>query len=348
MSCSRQKKWQETLCSSNEQGMALLITIMTVSLLIAVTMQFHKTTWQQFVVAHNYQAATQLTAIADSGINIAAALLENDGAENTADSLLESWATLDQEKFEEAFPDGSLQLQVVDLSSRLQINSLVQENDRNDDAAGADNTEGEVRQLFLNLLLSGTFAIDDETEAQGILDALIDWLDSDDKESDLGAEDSYYQSLEKPYSCRNGPVQYLEELLLIKGMTPELLLGTAENPGLAEYLTVKGNDGKVNINTAPLPVIKSFDALISDELLEKFDTYRKDKEHAENLANPNWYREVDGWPGDIVLQEKLMRVTSSYFEIIATGKLASQSRTVHVVATRSDAGEIQLLGRKME
>ncbi len=344
MSFSRQKKWYWP----KEQGMALLITIMTVSLLIAVTMQFHKTTWQQFVVANNYQAATQLEVIADSGINIATALLENDGAENPTDSLLEPWATLEKEKFAEAFPSGTLQLQIVDLSGRLQINSLVQENDSNDGAAGVDNTEGEVRQLFLNLLLSGTFAIEDETEARGILDAVIDWLDTDDKESDLGAESSYYESLEKPYSCRNGPIQYLEELLLIKGMTPELLFGTPEHQGLAEYLTINGDDGKVNINTAPLAVIKSFDALIGEELLEKFDAYRKDQEHEENLANPNWYREVDGWPGDIVLQENLMTVTSSYFQIIATGKLASQSRTVQVVAERSGADEIKLFGRKTE
>ena len=332
----------------DEQGMALLITIMTVSLLIAVTIQFHKTTWQQFVVANNYQAATQLESIADSGINIATALLENEDAENTIDSLLKPWATLGREKFTEIFPSGSLQLQVVDLSGRLQINSLIQKNAGNEDAAAGDNSEDEIRQLFLNLLLSGTFAIDDENEARGILDAVIDWLDADDQESDLGAESSYYQSLDKPYSCRNGPIQYLEELLLIKGMTPELLFGTPEHKGLAEYLTVNGDDGKININTAPLPVIKSFDPLIGEELLEKFDTYRKDQEHEENLANPNWYREVVGWPGDIVLQEKLMTVTSSYFQIIATGKLASLSRRVQVVAERLDAGGIKLLGRKME
>ena len=345
MRAGRTKKWYR----SDEQGMALLITIMTISLLIAVTIQFHKTTWQQFVVADNYQAATQLGAIADSGINIATALLEADGAENTTDSLLESWALLDGETFGEVFPSGSLQLQVVDLSGRLQINSLVQEKDINDgDAADAETSEGEVRQLFLNLLLSGTLPVEDETEARTLLDAVIDWLDADDKESDLGAESSYYQSLAKPYSCRNGPLQYPEELLLIKGMTPELLFGTVEQKGLVDYVTVNGEGGKVNINTAPLPVIKCFDALISDELLDKFDAYRKDQEHAENLANPNWYREVDGWPGDIVLNEKLMSATSSYFQIIATGRQGSQTRTVQVVAERSNDGEINLFGRKME
>ncbi len=332
----------------DEQGMALLITIMTVSLLVAVTIQFHKTTWQQFVVANNYKVDTQLGAIADSGVNIALSLLQNDGAENNYDSLLENWSILNQEKFEKLFPSGSLQMQVVDLSGRLQINSLVQKKDVTKGVVGNSNTESEARQLFLNLLLSGAFPIEDETEARSILDAVVDWLDADDKESDLGAENSYYQSLPEPYSSRNGPIQYIEELLLIKGITPELLFGSGEYKGLADYLTVYGNDGKVNINTAPLLVIKSFDSLISDELLEKFDAYRTNTEHKESLENPNWYKEVDGWPGDIVLEEKLLTTTSSYFQIIATGKLDSLARRVEVVAERSKENEIKLFGRKME
>ena len=340
--------WDVKAFFRDEQGMALLVTIMTVSLLVAVTLQFNKTTWQQFVVANNYQVNTQLDAIADSGINIALALLQEDGTENDNDSLLESWATLDQEKFEKVFPSGSLQIKIVDLSGRLQINSLVQKNAENSDAADGGNTESAVRQLFLNLLMSGAFQIEDETEARSILDAIIDWLDVDDKESDLGAENSYYQSLAKPYSCRNGPIQYIEELLLIKGITPELLFGKGDQKGLADYLTVSGDDGKININTAPLLVIKSFDTLISDELLKKLDIYRTDKEHAESLANPNWYQEIDGWPGDIVLEQKLLTVTSSYFQIIATGNLNALARRMEVVAERSRENEINLFDRKME
>ncbi|TKB28298.1 general secretion pathway protein GspK [Desulfopila sp. IMCC35006] len=332
----------------DEQGMALLVTIMTVSLLVAVTIQFHKTTWQQFVVANNFKVETQLGAIADSGVNIALTLLQNDGAENTSDSLVESWATLGQEPVENLFPSGSLQVQIVDLTGLLQINSLVQKKDETTGAAGSSNSESEIRQLFLNLLLSGAFPIEDETEARSILDAVVDWIDADDKESDLGAENSYYQSLAQPYSARNGPIQYIEELLLIKGITPELLFGSGEYKGLADYVTVYGNDGQVNINTAPLAVIKSFDSLISDELLEKFDTYRKSPEHKESLEKPNWYKEVDGWPGDIVLEAKLLTTTSSYFQIIATGTLDSLARRVEVVAERLKENEIKLFGRKME
>jgi len=385
--------------------MALLITVMTISLLIAVTVQYNKTTWQQFLVANHYKTGTQLRAIADSGINIALAVLQQDGEQkkgaanqigsnpqDTAriDSLLDSWAILDREKFAGLFSSGSLRLKIVDLSGRLQINGLVAHKDASQDAtqeSGATNqdaggqqanrdgqgetqqqknggsadttgtnpdsgsdagTETAIRQTLVNLLLSGYFPIEDETEAKAIVDSLIDWIDEDDKESDFGAESGYYQSLAKPYSCRNGPVQYIEELLLVKGITPELLFGTGEKPGLADFITVYGDDGKVNLNTAPIQVIKSLDLQISDELLEKLGEYRNDTANAENLADLLWYKNIDGWPGDIVLNESLITVTSHYFQITATGEFDTLSRSMVAVAKRTSDNGVMLLRKKTE
>ncbi len=331
----------------NEQGMALLITVMTVSLLVAVTLQYHKTTWQQFLVSHNYRVDNQLGVIADSGINIALALLEDDGEENGYDSFFDGWATMAEEDFTGLFPSGSLRLQVIDLSGRLQINSLVPQNPEIP-GAGGDNNENAMREIVLRLLLSGDFAIEDETQARSIIDALVDWIDADDQESDLGAESSYYQSLEKSYSCRNGPVRYIEELLLIKGISPELLFGAEEKKGLADYLTVHGDDGKINLSTAPLPLIKSMDTLINDDLLEKLDEHRRAKENEESLADEAWYKGVDGWPGDIVINEKLLTSTSRYFQIIGTGTFDTLSRRVVAIAERSSGGEVNVLGKKTE
>jgi len=324
----------------DQRGMALLITVMTVSLLVAVTIQFFKTTWQQYLVSNNYKVGTQLKTIADSGVNIALAVLQNDVGENKTVSLLHGWAELTTESYEKLFPTGKLQLKIVDLSSRLQINSLVQKTD--------NNTEADIRQVFLNLLMSGAFSIEDETEARSIVDAMIDWLDEDDQESDLGAESGYYQSLSIPYSCRNGPVRYIEELLLIKGITPGLLFGTGGKKGLADYLTVNGEDGKVNLNTAPLLIIKSFDLLIGDDLLEKLDEYRRNKDNKEVLSSLGWYKEVAGWPGDIVINENLLTNKSSYFQITATGEFDTLSRSVVAVVEHSGENEFNLLEKKME
>jgi hypothetical protein len=62
-----------------------------------------------------------------------------------------------------------------------------------------------------------------------IADAIVDWIDTDNVPRANGAEDSYYQSLTPPYHCKNGPLDSLEELLLVRGVTPELLFGNDHN-----------------------------------------------------------------------------------------------------------------------
>jgi len=59
-----------------------------------------------------------------------------------------------------------------------------------------------------------------------ISEAILDWLDPNkDTPRDNGAKAEYYSSLSPPYSPRNGPIQSIEELLLVRGVTPQLLFG---------------------------------------------------------------------------------------------------------------------------
>ena len=62
-----------------------------------------------------------------------------------------------------------------------------------------------------------------------IADTILDWLDEDDEPRDYGAESDYYASLSPPYQCKNGPLDSLDELLLIRGVTPKLLFGNDVN-----------------------------------------------------------------------------------------------------------------------
>ena len=62
-----------------------------------------------------------------------------------------------------------------------------------------------------------------------IADAILDWLDTDDEQRDLGAEVGYYSGLSPPYAPKNGPLETVEELLLVRGVTPALLFGSDTN-----------------------------------------------------------------------------------------------------------------------
>ncbi|NOZ41389.1 MAG: hypothetical protein GXP24_14360, partial [Planctomycetes bacterium] len=62
-----------------------------------------------------------------------------------------------------------------------------------------------------------------------VVDAILDWLDEDDSPRAYGVEASYYQNLTPPYRPNNGPLAHLDELLMIQGVTPELLYGVDAN-----------------------------------------------------------------------------------------------------------------------
>jgi type II secretory pathway component PulK len=64
---------------------------------------------------------------------------------------------------------------------------------------------------------------------EDVADAILDWLDTDEDQRELGAEVEYYSSLDPPYAPKNGPVDTVEELLLVKGVTPQLLFGADSN-----------------------------------------------------------------------------------------------------------------------
>jgi len=330
--------------------MALLITIMTVALLVAVTVMFQRKSWQSYLLANTYKTDIQLRGMAESGINIGLALLQQDIKKNSYDSLSDDWAVLEKDELRTLFVDGNLEVKIEDLSGRLQINSLVQNADNDQQSEGGQGgagTEKELRDILVRLLLSPMFAIEEETEVHQIVDALVDWIDADERESDNGAESSYYQALDTPYGCRNGPIQYIEELLLVRGITPQVLFGDGEKKGLADYITVYGEDGRININTADSLLIKSLDPLISDELVEKLIDFRDDEENRERLVNSAWYTDIGSWPGDIVLAEKLLTTQSTFFLVRSIAQSESHFRRVTAVVNRVDVETTKILSKKV-
>jgi general secretion pathway protein K len=98
-----------------------------------------------------------------------------------------------------------------------------------------------------------------------ITDSILDWRDQDSNHRLNGAEDDYYQQLNPPYKARNGRIETIEELLLVRGVTPEYFYGhpVKENGmvtykyGLSRYLTPYSTRPQVNINFAALPVLQA-------------------------------------------------------------------------------------------
>ena len=80
------------------------------------------------------------------------------------------------------------------------------------------------QQTGLSLATSLLMGIPGMTE--DIADAILDWLDEDEEPRMYGAEYSdYYSSMQPAYRPANGPLQSIEQLLLVRGITPVMLFG---------------------------------------------------------------------------------------------------------------------------
>jgi hypothetical protein len=101
----------------------------------------------------------------------------------------------------------------------------------------------------LQRLIGEALSVDD-AEALEYAASIVDWRDEDAVTAtpSAGAENSYYQTLVRPYEAKNAPFELPEELLLVKGITPSVY------DVLKVYVTVYGK-GQVNINTAPKTVL---------------------------------------------------------------------------------------------
>ncbi|MBW3597194.1 MAG: general secretion pathway protein GspK [Planctomycetes bacterium] len=64
---------------------------------------------------------------------------------------------------------------------------------------------------------------------EDVADAILDYIDEDIEPREFGAEDEYYMTLDPPYAAKNAPLDTVEELLLVPGVTPQLLFGADVN-----------------------------------------------------------------------------------------------------------------------
>ena len=85
-------------------------------------------------------------------------------------------------------------------------------------------------------------------------DAILDWIDPDDDPREFGAEYDFYQQLTPPYTTKNGPLDTVEELLLVRGVAPQLLFGldTNRNAIVDSHEMVTSNNASMDPAFSPL------------------------------------------------------------------------------------------------
>lgn len=156
----------------------------------------------------------------------------------------------------------------------------------------------------------------ERTARDAIADSIIDWRDGNSDYHLNGAEDDYYGSLPFPYGSKDGPFDFTEELLLVKGVSREIFYGKAGEGGIGRFLTVHG-DGKLNINTAGGAVLSAvYGTGVANEILLK--------------------REIEGF---MTTRSHGGLVTSEFFLVTSTGEKGGIRFTIEAALAKDPGGK---------
>jgi general secretion pathway protein K len=233
----------------DERGVALLLALLVLALLVALILEFDAEARREYRDAAAFRDNFKATILTQAAVQAARAVLQQDllrdkQAGKFYDATTDLWAFPIQKY---AIGDGLLTAQIEDERSKLNLNDL---------AAAGDPTARKVKILRVKRLFE-LLQINPD-----LVDAIVDWVDSDDVPEPAGAETLHYQSLHPAYRAANAPLQTVREVRLIKGMTPEIV------EKLLRYVTVYPQDGdsRVNINTADVLVLQALDPRITQAM----------------------------------------------------------------------------------
>jgi general secretion pathway protein K len=208
----------------------------------------------------------------------------------------------------------------------------------------------------------------DAAEAPHIVNAIADWVDRDNdpRVGSTDTESSYYMNLQPPYAAKNGPIDDLTEMMMIKGVTPAMFYGsggTAAQPGIpaANRFNRRPTDEPtypigfqdlfttisarfININTASANVLQ----LIPDvdgNLAQAIITTRNGPDGAEGNEDDMPFRsigELANVPGMTPqlgqLFARYFGTRSSTFEVQVDCEIDAVKRTYYALLRRTGQG----------
>jgi general secretion pathway protein K len=352
-------------CNHSERGIALVIVMISIFVLSMLAGGFAYSMKIETKLARNANSEAELEWLGRSGVEYARWVLANSllNPAQPYDSLDQPWASgvgplgptnapIAEVQQDVHLGNGTFNWKIIDLERKFNINS----------------PEPVLQQVLPQALtLMGV----DAGGSTPIVNSILDWIDPDAQTHVEGAEDDFYQNLRPPYTAKNGPIDDVSELLLIKGITPEIYYGLAATNFQPSYFSqqrdrfgrpVTGmpgvtvglkdlftplSDGKININTASaevLQVIPGVDTMIAEAIVGG----RSGEDDGSGMMGP--YRSVDqvrripNVPLEMARQlQQFCETRSRTFQVQVDAEVGGYKRTFHAVLGRTGPRDVQIL-----
>ncbi|MGB5735181.1 MAG: type II secretion system protein GspK [Thiohalocapsa sp.] len=223
---------------TRQTGIALVLVLWIISLLTVMALGLTTTQRTESALTQNQLDGARFRATAEAAINL------------TVLNLLST--PLDTESAGNVWvPDGMPRTLIFD-RAKLSI-TLYNEGSRLD-----LNTATSEQLATLIELAQGEAGLD-QGQYDALADAIVDWRDADDLTQLNGAEDGDYEAAGLPYGARDEPLQSVDELQQVLGMTRALY------QRLAPHVSVDNDSGGVDEQFASAPVLAALQGLSLEE-----------------------------------------------------------------------------------
>lgn len=281
------------------RAIALMLVLATIVVLSVIVGSLAISMSTEIRLARNTDYADQMEWMGRAGVELARYALANKCPEQkNIDALNQFWAGGNSpcSNGVENFPlknvplgPGQITVTITDMERKWDINLV----------ANPHAPQREILQKGLTEV-----GVTDAEQQSVIIDSILDWINPNDSAGFSGAKSDYYMHLNPPYYCKSGNIDDISELLLIKGITPEIYWGSnstnhpisayqqhtgafnqpvssggpgfhdSDHPqypvGLVELFGAMG--GKLNVNTASvktLQLIPGIDQATAEHIVEQ-------------------------------------------------------------------------------
>ena len=247
---------------TRDQGTILIFALWTLALLVVFSVYIGIGVRQRMILVQRLESRSKLYYSAASGIRKAIAVLNH--VRSIPGAMLVSEARAKLLNNQEVFSNIQLNGVNVDVSYQI-FDKSFSENKKQygmmEEAAKININFADQRTLIrLFQLVLGY----DSEKAEELALAIVDWRTKGEGRLEGFFSDEYYKNLEHPYAPKNASFEVLDEALLVEGMTSEIL------DRLRYFLTIYG-DGRININTASLHVLRAlgFEEALAEKIIER-------------------------------------------------------------------------------
>lgn len=323
--------------SHRTEGSALILVLWAIGLLSVLVISMTFDAHVESSITLWLRNRTKAQALSRSGMEIAELLLiksdairqnrdvEEDHWFEAAKSLSEGMAI---RNFQNELGDGVITVEIVPEPARRNVNQMQTDED------------------WERVLEMG--GITEDLDLWPVLiDSFMDWVDRDDIPRMHGAEtEDYYARLDPPYRAKNGPLDTVEELLLIRGFNRAILFGGVLNPeapaedaivvsGIHDLLTVYG-DGKINVNAASRRVLMTLpdvDEFVAEAILAERQGWMDEKGEPIDTSFESLADFFDRVPeADRARLQRHVTTHSQIYRITATGEVRGTVSRIWCIA----------------